>query len=113
MKKSFIVIAILLGFIITGTVSADPGPLSDYLDTQTTAAEQWGDVVAARADLQELTTLLFQKIADVNEIKESGSFNTVNADYRSLLITWLNLFEQLETAIKNNANIMEVYNWAP
>ncbi len=83
------------------------------LDTTWQEKRQREDTFAARAALENATSTLDQELQRVQDIIDSGSFDTVPAALKSTLIAWRTILTDARTAINSNSDIMDVYNWRP
>ena len=114
MKKiSLILSAILFLSFTIFCVMVGAGSTSDYLDQQTTAANQWADVRNARARMQDATNVVQNVIADLEQIIAAGSFDTVDANYKAVLLRWKALLDAYKAGVIADAEVLEDYQWRP
>ena len=78
-----------------------------------TEKEQREDFFSARAKLQEVTDLLVKGLQEFKEIKDKGSFTTIDEDLKNTLLAWETILITARTSINQNADIVAVYNWRP
>ena len=83
------------------------------LDTTWTEKEQREDAFNARAALESATQNLDEAHQRIQDIVDSGNFDTVPADLKSTLNDWWTIIKQARTAIGANSDIMDVYYWHP
>ena len=107
MKKLLIILSILLA------TSCYAGQVSDQLAGIVANRDQASDVVDARAYLQEATMAVDQAWQQVQDIKASGSFNTVPTELKQTLNDWHGILQTLRQSIAADADIMECYEWTP
>ena len=83
------------------------------LDTTWNEKEQREDAFAARAALEDATNTLDQAIQRVQDIVDSGNFNTLPNGLKSTLNDWWTVFKTARASIVADADIMTVFNWRP
>ena len=83
------------------------------LQSTWTEKEQAEDAFTARAALEDATNNLDQAHQRVQAIVDSGNFNTVPTDLKATLNDWWVILKAARTAIGQDSDIMDVYNWRP
>ena len=83
------------------------------LNTTWNEKEQREDAFAARAALEDATNTLEQSIQRVQDIVDSGNFNTLPNGLKSTLNDWWIIFKTARASIIADSDIMTVYNWRP
>ena len=83
------------------------------LDLTWTEKEQREDAFAARAALESVTQNLDEAHQRIQEIVDSGNFNTLPTGLKSTLNDWWTIIKTARTSIGSDADIMTVFNWRP
>jgi len=106
--KKLIALGIIL--LLTTVAHAD---LTTTLNTTWTEKEQRTAAFTVKARLQSATDTVDDAIMQIQEIIDSGKFDTLPNDLKVAMVRWLNLYKALKTDIINDAEIMELYQWRP
>ena len=83
------------------------------LNTTWIEKEQRDDVYAARAALENATMTLDECHRKIQEIVDSGNFDTIKPDLKQTLNQWWTIIKTARASIGNNAEIMVAYEWRP
>ncbi len=83
------------------------------LDVTWTEKEQREDAFATRATLENATNVIEETDQRIQEIVDSGNFNTLPADLKSTLNDWWTIIKTARASISDNSDIMYVFNWRP
>ena len=83
------------------------------LNTCWTEKTQREDAFKARATLENATMVLDECHQKIQELVDSGSFNTIPTDLKATLNDWWTIVKTARTSIGTNSDIMSVYNWRP
>ncbi|GAG38017.1 unnamed protein product [marine sediment metagenome] len=89
--------------------------MSVTTDLQTTWEEkvQREDCFTARATLENATNVTMETNRKIQEIIDSGHFDTIPDDLKMALNRWRNMFKTLEADMKADAEIVAVFDWRP
>lgn len=83
------------------------------LDTTWSEKEQREDAFQGRAALEDCTNNLDQCNATIQELVDSGNFNTIPTDLKQALNQWWTIIKTARTSIAANADIVTARNWRP
>jgi len=86
--------------------------LSDNIDTLAAELEQRQKAQQARALLQNFKNVTVETNSQVQEISDSGQFNTLDTDIKNALVAAWNVAKATETALEE-ATIAELLDWRP
>ena len=111
MKKVLGILAIVILVLGFGGV-AQAGALTD-LEQCWTEQQQIRDAIAARAALEYATRVLDEAHQKIQELVDSGSFDTIPTDLKVALNAWWTIIKAARASIGANEDIMDVYNWRP
>ena len=87
--------------------------VSDGLNDVWTAKEQGQDLFTGRAQLEDITNTLLDNLQRFEDIKLSGSFDTIPTDLRTALLAWETILKTAKADCMANADIVAVYQWRP
>ena len=114
MKKiSLILSAILILSVTVFCFQAYAGDVTTPIDTIWTEKEQREDFFTARAALENLTNVLLEELMRFNEIKQSGTFDTIPADLKNAMLRWETAYKDVKAALLADQEIVDIYNWRP
>lgn len=88
-------------------------PITDDIQTIWTEKEQRGDFFTARASLENLTNVLLEELTRFNDIKTSGTFDTLPANLKAALLRWETEFKDAKTALLADAEVVDIFQWRP
>lgn len=71
------------------------------------------DAITARATLENATMTLKECNRKIQEIVDSGNFNTIPTDLKQDLNAWWNIIKTARASIGSNPDIMAIYEWRP
>ena len=71
------------------------------------------DAFTVRATLEDATNTIDQCHQRVQEIVDSGSFNTIPDELKQALNQWWIIIKTARTSIAQNPDIMAAFNWRP
>ncbi len=83
------------------------------LDTTWQEKEQREAAFNARAALETATTTLNEAHQRIQDIVDSGNFDTLPTDLKATLNNWWTIIKTARATIAGNVNIMTVYDWRP
>lgn len=78
-----------------------------------TEKKQREDAFKARATLENCTFVLDECNRTIQDIVDSGNFNTIPSDLKNALNDWWAIVKTARASIGSNSDIMDVYNWRP
>ena len=105
MKKLFLIFAILY--------LAVPCWAIDWGGNVWEPSQQFDKAIEGRALLEAVTQQLEQNVPQLQEIINSGKFDTLPAGEKDALLRWFNILKDARNAIGTDAEIMEIYNFRP
>jgi hypothetical protein len=85
--------------------------LTDTLNEQQETGEQIDTAFEARAILENWTSVTEETHQKLQEILNSGQFNLIPTDLKTVLNNWWTILKTARPAVGTNAEIMEVLNW--
>jgi len=100
--------ALVLVMVLAVFAYADIG---DKMDVLVAESEQREGAITARAKLQTIYWDLQTVNADLTEIANSGSFNTIDTEIKSALQAGWNIIKDAKNAIEANQNLIDLLNW--
>ena len=106
MKKLIIILLLIVPSLCLADVSTD-------LTTSWEEKAQREVVFSARATLENATNVLQETNTRIQEIIDSGQFDTIPDDLKGALNRWRNILKSADTAIEADTEIMDVYGWRP
>ena len=71
------------------------------------------DLFKARATLENVSSVILEANATIQEIVDSGNFNTIPADLKQALNRWWTIFKDAQTDAQADAEIIQIYQWRP
>ena len=71
------------------------------------------DLFTARASLENLTNVLIEDLVRFEEIKQSGSFDTLPAGLKAAMLRWETLFKDAKATAMADSEIVDIYQWRP
>ena len=71
------------------------------------------DLFTARASLENLTNVLLEDLARFEEIKDSGSFDTLPADLLQAFVRWEKAYKDVKALLMADSEIVAIYQWRP
>ena len=86
--------------------------LTDLSNTWETK-EQAEDAFAARAALENASNTLNEAHLSIQDIVDSGNFNTLPTDMKAALNRWWTIIKDARTSIGSDSEIMDILNWRP
>ena len=88
-------------------------PVTQDLNNSWEEKEQREAVFTARAYLEDVTNVVTEVDAKIQEVIDSGHFDTIPQGLKDVLSRWYNRFKVLKAALEADAEIMEVLRWRP
>ena len=83
--------------------------LDDTLQSKTQA----DDAFTARAELERVSNTILELNTRIQEIIDSGNFNTIPTDLKQALNRWWIIYKDAETAAEADSEIVEMIQWRP
>ena len=102
-----------IGLILSLTAVVVYADLTTTLDTTWTEKDQRESAFKARATLEEMTIVVREGLLELQEIKDSGKFDTLPTDLKVALNTWWQIYKDAKSAFQADANVVELFNWRP
>ena len=89
--------------------------MSITTDVQTIWDEksQREDFFAARAALENATSVVAEELARFKEIKASGSFTTIPQALKDAMLAWEAIYDDAVAAFQTNQDVKDIYQWRP
>ena len=88
--------------------------ISDQLNTLNNEVSEREEVREFRAQAMDLTDVLLQNIARMDDIKTGGNdFGTIPTEMKVVLLRWETAFKDLKDELLADAEIVECYQWRP
>lgn len=75
--------------------------------------EQREDFFAARAALENATSVVAEELARFKDIKASGSFTTLPQALKDAMLAWESIYDDAVTAFQADQDVKDIYNWRP
>ena len=88
-------------------------PVLEDLNITWTEKEQAEDAFVARATFEKATKTIKECNQKIQEIVDSGNFDTVPTDLKAALNQWWTIMKVADAAIDGNADIMTIFEWRP
>lgn len=86
--------------------------LTDKITTLSDELAQRQKAQQARALLQNLRSTIIETNTQIQEIADSGNFNTLDIDIKNALVDAWNISKAAQTALED-ATITELLDWRP
>lgn len=86
--------------------------LTDKITTLSEELKQRQKAQQARAILQNFRSVVVETNTQIQDIADSGSFNTLDIDIKNALIAAWDVSKETQTALEN-ATIAELLDWRP
>ena len=86
--------------------------LSDKIDVLAAELKQRQKAQQARALLQNLRSTVLETNTQIQDIADSGEFDTLDVDFKAALIDAWNVSKAAQTALED-ATIAELLDWRP
>ena len=88
-------------------------PVVQDLNTSWEEKEQREAVFTARATLENMSNVLLEGNAQLQEIVNSGKFDTIPTDLKLALNRWWTIYKDAQSACQADGEIVDIYQWRP
>jgi len=68
---------------------------------------------AARAALENCTSVVDETLQRIQEIVDSGHFDTIPSDLKQALNRWWNIYKAAKQSFVADPELIEIYQWRP
>lgn len=89
------------------------GIISDQLDTLNQEVEERQGVRDFRGHCQSITDTLLTELDKMSKIKSSNDFSTIPNEVKQVFLRWETILKDARTALQNDSDIVEAYQWRP
>jgi hypothetical protein len=83
------------------------------LDGSWQEKKQREDAFEVRAALENASNVLLEVTSRIQEIVDSGNFNTIPTDLKNALNRWWTIFKDAQADAQADAEIVQIYQWRP
>lgn len=75
--------------------------------------EQREDIFKVRAILENLSSMILEANSQIQEVVDSGRFDTIPTDLKQALNRWWTIFKEAQSEAQADAEIVQIYQWRP
>lgn len=88
-------------------------PVTTDLNQTWEEKAQREDTFAARAALENCTSVVEETLNRIQEIVDSGHFNTIPPGLKAALQRWWQIYKDAKAAFVADQELKDIYNWRP